>query len=87
MLGHREYVADQLWPTYDAGVLERETISLAVQVDGKVRGSIEVSVDLDDNDALVAEALKEANVAKHIDGRTIVRTVVVPGKIVSLITQ
>ena len=87
MLGHDGYVVDQPWPTYDAGVLERETVSLAVQVDGKVRGSIEVPVDLDDKDALVAEALKEANVARHIEGRTIVRSVVVPGKIVSLITR
>ncbi len=87
MLGHHEYGADQLWATYDAGVLERETVSLAVQVDGKVRGSIEVPVDLVDKDALVAEALKEPNVARHIHGRTIVRSVVVPGKIVSLITQ
>jgi len=85
-LGHDEYVADQLWPTYDAVVLERETVRLAVQVNGKVRGTIEVPADLDDKDALVAEAVKEPNVARHIDGKTITRSVVVPGKIVSLIT-
>jgi len=87
MLGHDEYIVDQPWPAYDTGVLERETVSLAVQVDGKVRGSIEVPVDLDDKETLVAEALKEPNVARHIEGRTIVRSVVVPGKIVSLITR
>jgi leucyl-tRNA synthetase len=86
-LGHDEYVADQLWPTYDTGVLEHETVRLAVQVNGKVRGTIEVPVDLDDKDALLAEALKEPNVARHLEGQTIVRTVVVPGKIVSLITR
>jgi len=87
MLGHDEYVVDAPWPTYDSGVLERATISLAVQVDGKVRGSINVPAGLDDKDALVTEALKEPNVARHIEGRAIVRSVVVPGKIVSLITR
>ena len=87
MLGHSGYVVDQPWPGYDAGVLERKNVSLAVQVDGKVRGSIEVPADLDDKDVLVAEALKNANVARHVEGRTIARSVVVPGKIVSLNTQ
>ncbi|MCH8130429.1 MAG: hypothetical protein IIC70_11090 [Acidobacteria bacterium] len=67
-------------------MLERETVSLAVQVDGKVRGSIEVPVGLQDEKALVEQAMQEANVARHLEGRTIVRRVIVPGKIVSLIT-
>jgi leucyl-tRNA synthetase len=87
VLGHEGYILDHPWPSYDPGVLERDTISLAVQVDGKVRGSIEVPADLEDKDALVGEAMNEANVARHLEGRTIARSVVVPGKIISLITS
>ena len=60
---------------------------MAVQVDGKVRGSIEVPAGLVDKDALVAEALKDSNVVRHVKGRSIARSVVVPGKIVSLNTR
>ena len=87
MMGHGGYVVDQAWPTYDTAILARESVSMAVQVDGKVRGSIEVPAGLDDKDALVAEALNDSNVARHVSGRSIVRTVVVPGKIVSLNTR
>jgi len=87
VLGHEGYILDHPWPSYDPAVLERATISLAVQVDGKVRGSIEVPADLEDKDALVEEAMNEANVARHLEGRTIARSVVVPGKIISLITS
>lgn len=86
MLGHRGYLLDHPWPTFDAAVLERDSIRLAVQVDGKLRGTIEAPSDLEDKDTLVALAMKEANVARHLEGRSIVRSVVVPGKIVSLIT-
>jgi leucyl-tRNA synthetase len=86
MLGHEGYVVDQAWPTYDIAVLARESVSMAVQVDGKVRGSIEVPAGLEDKDALVAEALKNSNVARHVKGRLIARSFVVPGKIVSLNT-
>jgi len=87
VLGHEGYIVDHTWPAYDPSALERETVSLAVQVDGKVRGSIEVPVGVQDEEALVEQAMREANVARHLEGRTITRSVVVPGKIISLITS
>jgi leucyl-tRNA synthetase len=86
ILGHEGYIVDHPWPSYDPSVLERETVSLAVQVDGKVRGSIVVPAGLQDEGALVQRAMQEANVARHLKGHTIARSVVVPGKIISLIT-
>jgi len=86
-LGHSGYLLDEPWPEYDASILAREQVRLAVQVDGKLRGTIEVPVDLLDQEALVAEAVQEPNVARHLEDRSIARTVVVPGKIVSLITK
>ena len=87
VLGHESYVADQSWPSYDPGLLVLEQVSLAVQVDGKLRGRIEVPADLDDQEELVAEAMREPNVARHLEGRTLARSVVVPGRIISLITE
>jgi len=86
-LGRESYIVDESWPDYDSAVLARESVRLAVQVDGKLRGTIEVAAGLDDEEALVAEAIKEPNVARHLEGQPITRTVVVPGKIVSLITR
>ena len=87
MLGHDGYIVDHPWPVYDATVLERKTVRIAVQVDGKVRGTVEVPADLTDTEALVEEASREANVARHLEGRSLARSVVVPGKIISLITS
>lgn len=87
MLGHEGYIVDHPWPGFDAGVLERETVRIAVQVDGKVRGTVEVPVDLTDKEALVEQASLEANVARHLKGKSLARSVVVPGKIISLITS
>jgi leucyl-tRNA synthetase len=86
-LGREGYIVHESWPGYDPAVLERERVRLAVQVDGKLRGTIEVAAGLDDEEALVAAAIKEPNVARHLEGQPITRTVVVPGKIVSLITR
>ena len=87
LLGHDGYVLDHPWPTYDAAVLERETVHIAVQVDGKVRGTVEVPAELTDKNVLIEEALREPNVARHLEEKTLARSVVVPGKIISLITS
>ena len=87
VLGHAGYIVDHPWPSYDPAVLEAETVRLAVQVDGRLRGTIDVSADLTDEESLLQVAAQEANVARHLEGRTLVRTVVVPGKIISLITS
>jgi len=87
MLGHEGYILEQTWPSYDEAVLERDTVAIGVQVDGKLRGTVEVPADLTDKDALVAAALEEPNVARHVEGQELARTVVVPGKIISLITS
>ncbi len=86
-LGHDGYVLDAAWPEFDAALLELDTVSLAVQVDGKIRGRVEVPADLSDKEELVAKAMEDANVARHLEGKSITRSVVVPGKIVSLNTE
>ena len=82
-LGHRDAVIDARWPALDSAALVRDSIQLAVQINGKVRAQIEVAANAD-HDAIVALALGHANVQKFIDGKTIKMTKVVPGKLVTI---
>jgi leucyl-tRNA synthetase len=82
-LGH-ERLWQRPWPQADPALLERETFELVVQVNGKVRDRVTVAVELSDDD-VVALARELPRVRQHVDGRTLRRTVVVPGKLVNLV--
>jgi leucyl-tRNA synthetase len=84
-LGH-ERLWETPWPSADARLLVQETFELVVQVDGKVRDRVTLAVGLSD-DELVAEARALPRVQALLDGRKLRRTVVVPGKLVNLVTQ
>jgi leucyl-tRNA synthetase len=73
------------WPSYDATTLIRDTVKMAVQVNGKLRAEIEVSKDAD-KETILQTAKAEPNVAKHLTGE-IVREIVVPGKLVNLVVK
>jgi leucyl-tRNA synthetase len=81
-LGHGETLLQAAWPTVDASALQRSTIELAVQVNGKVRGQIIVAVDAD-HDAIIALALAQENIQKFVAGKTIAMSKVIPGKLVT----
>ena len=83
-LGHGEPVVDAAWPEVDESALARDTQTLAVQVNGKVRGELEVAADADQA-AIEADALAEPNVARHLEGKTVKRVIVVPGKLVNVV--
>jgi leucyl-tRNA synthetase len=82
-LGHSR-LWEEAWPQPDPAMLERETFELVVQVNGKVRDRIEVSVDLAD-DELVERAKALPRVRAQLDGKEIRRAVVVPRKLVNLV--
>jgi leucyl-tRNA synthetase len=82
-LGH-ERLWEQPWPEADPAFLERETFELVVQVNGRVRGRVEVAVGLSE-DELVAAAKELPRVQQHLNGREVRRAVVVPGKLVNLV--
>ena len=82
-LGH-ERLWEQPWPKADPALLEHETFMLVVQVNGKVRGRVEVPAGLAE-DELVAKARELPRVAAHLDGKEIRKTIVVPGKLVNLV--
>ena len=82
-LGHQHAVIDAPWPELDEQALVRSSLNLVIQVNGKVRGKIEVAADAD-SDAIIALALAQDNVQKFIDGKEIKMTKVVPGKLVTI---
>ncbi|VXB52049.1 leucyl-tRNA synthetase [Luteimonas sp. 9C] len=85
VLGHAEtLLEDQAFPQADPAALARDAVTLAIQVNGKLRGTIEVAVDLP-KDAIEAMALAEPNVAKFLGELTVRKVIVVPGKIVNIV--
>jgi leucyl-tRNA synthetase len=85
VLGHAECVLeDQPWPTVDQDALVRDTVTMAVQVNGKLRATIELPANASKEDA---EALARAQpqVGHFLEGMTVRKVIVVPGKIVHIV--
>ena len=74
------------WPAADPAFLERESVTVVVQVNGKLRERMEAPVDAADAD-LLAMARALPRVAGEIEGRTVVREIVVPGRLVNLVVK
>ena len=74
------------WPTYDETCLVEKEKEIAVQVNGKVRATIMISVD-DNEDVIKEKALNAENVKRHTDGKDIVKVIVIKGKIVNIVVK
>ena len=79
-----ERVWEQPWPQPDAALLTRDEVTIVVQVNGKRRDQIVAASDTP-KDELLALARASENVARYIDGRQVVKEIVVPGKLVNLV--
>ena len=86
MLGGQGFACQQPWPEYDESKTVASEINIVVQVGGKVRANITVPVDAD-NDAVVAAAMANEKVQKFTAGMTLVKSIVVPGRLVNLIVK
>ena len=84
VLGMHEPLVGYPWPAVDASALEQDSLALVVQVNGKVRGQIEVSAG-SDKEAILTFAKADANVSRHIEGKTIRKEIVVPNKLVNIV--
>jgi leucyl-tRNA synthetase len=85
-LGHAEGLVHAPWPVADEAAAREEAVELAVQVNGKVRGRITVPAEAGE-DAVRGRALEEPRVAEMIRGKEVVKVVVVPGRLVSVVTR
>ena len=86
MLGHNNTIAYEKWPTYNEDLIKESSKTLAVQVNGKVRATINVTVD-DNEDIIREKALKEENIIRHIDGKEIVKFIIIKDKIINIVVK
>ena len=84
VLGHDTVPVDEQWPAVDESALTRDSVELVVQVNGKLRGRISVAADADKDDVEKA-ALEDGNVQRFVDGQTIRKIIVVPGRLVNIV--
>ena len=84
-LGHTNMVVDTPWPKADPELIRSDSVTIAVQVNGKRRGEITVSADADEATVRKA-ALAEPGVIRALDGKAPKRVIVVPGRIVNVVT-
>ena len=85
-LGNSEAVADAAWPKLDESALVRSSIDLVIQVNGKVRGKIEVAADAS-KESIEQLALADTNVQRFTDGVTVRKVIVVPGRLVNIVAN
>lgn len=85
-IGADGYVHDQSWPEYDEASTIDEQITLPVQINGKVRGTIQVAPDAD-KEVLMPLLAGVDNIQKHLAGKQIVKEIYIPGKIYNIVVK
>lgn len=85
-LGHVGSIAYAQWPTYDESKLEEDTVEIIVQVNGKLRAKLTVSKNIT-KDELEKQALADEKVQHHLEGKTIRKVIVIPGKLVNVVAN
>ena len=79
-------ICESSWPTYDEAKTIDSNITVGVQVNGKLRGEINITSD-DTEEEIKAKALASENVKKHMEGKELVKVIVIKGKIVSIVVK
>lgn len=85
-LGNDDFIEHAGWPKWNEEFLKADKIQIMVQVNGKLRGKIEVEVGAE-KDAILAQAKAEENVAKHLEDKEIVKEIFVPNKLVNIVVK
>ncbi len=84
MLGHTDLIAARPWPKADPALLEDETVTVAVQVNGKLRATLTLAKNLPEDEAKAA-ALAHPSVVSAMEGKSLKKAIVVPNRIVNLV--
>ena len=85
-LGHTELVSLAKWPEYDESKTSDDTLELPVQINGKVRGVINVSKDAT-KEEILSTAKSDEKISAALEGKTVVKEIVVPGKIINIVIK
>ncbi|MBT8144241.1 MAG: leucine--tRNA ligase [Gammaproteobacteria bacterium] len=83
-LGGKGTVVDAAWPRVDEAAMQRSSVDIVVQVNGKLRGKVTVAVDAD-RDQVTKQALAEENVVRFIGNKQVRKVIVVPGRLVNVV--
>ena len=85
-LGHASSLANEPWPSFDESKMLQHTVEVVFQVNGKIRAKSNVPVDIDDS-ALKNLAYAEQNVRQHLDGKHVVKEIIVKNKLVNFVVR
>jgi leucyl-tRNA synthetase len=86
MLGQPGFILTSKWPAADAALMQEDVVTIAVQVNGKLRGQVDVANPPEKDDAIAA-AKSNDNVRKWIEGKEIVKEIYVPSKLVNIVVK
>ena len=86
MLGHNDTIAYESWPTYDDSKTAEDMVEVALQINGKLKGTLALPVNTSKEDAIAAAKAHEY-IASLIEGKTIVKEIAVPNKIVNIVVR
>jgi len=84
--GFDGYASTQAWPEYDESKTLESEVEIAVQILGKLRGTVKAPLDADD-ETIISAAVTNEKIARLIEGKSITRTIVVKNKLVNLIVN
>jgi leucyl-tRNA synthetase len=84
--GFKGYAANESWPEYDESKTLDSNVEIAVQIMGKLRGTINAPIDEDD-EAIISKALAVTKIARYIEGKEVIRTIVIKNKLINLIVK
>ncbi|NLY45332.1 MAG: leucine--tRNA ligase [Tissierella sp.] len=85
-IGLEGFLHDTTWPKYDEAKTKDQVIQMPIQVNGKVRGTIEINVD-DTQDKIKEKALQDENIMRFIEEKSIIKEIFVPGKIYNIVVR
>jgi len=87
-IGHDDSLAYEKWPEYNEEYLKSDSVEIPVQVNGKVRANITVPAEKQkDKNFVIGLAKQQKNIIRHIDGKTMIKEIFVPGRIVNLVVK
>ena len=86
LLGHSETITYQPWPKFDEGLIQLDEVTIAVQVNGKLRANINIAKDSDEKD-VISEAMSLENVEKFTSEGNVVKTIYVPNRLLNFVVK
>ena len=85
-LGHARSIDQEPWPVWKEDALQRDVLTVVIQINGKLRGKIEVPASAS-KEEIERLALTEQNIVRHLEGLTVRKVVVIPGKLVNVVAN